>query len=92
LADIARACFEVGYHPKSFRRTVTAVLRNEEKPGYFVPGSYRPIALENTLGKVVEKLVADRLSAAMENHTLVSDTQMGARRSSSSLRRYLRRE
>jgi hypothetical protein len=54
LADIARACFEAGYHPKSFRRTVTVVLRNEEKPGYFVSGSYRPIALENTLGKVVE--------------------------------------
>jgi hypothetical protein len=68
LADIARACFEVGYHPKSFRRTVTAILRNEEKPGYFVPGSYRPIALENTLGKVVEKLVADRLSGDGRPH------------------------
>jgi hypothetical protein len=61
LADIA------GYHPKSFHRTVTIMLRNEEKPGYFVPRSYRPIALENTLGKVVEKLTADRLSVAMED-------------------------
>ena len=31
LADIARTCFGVGYHPKDFRRTVTVVLRKEEK-------------------------------------------------------------
>jgi hypothetical protein len=76
LADIARACFEVGYHPKDFRRTVAVVLRKEAKPDYSVPGSYRPIALENTLGKVVEKRVADRLSTAMEDHALFPDTQM----------------
>jgi hypothetical protein len=77
LADIARACFGVGYHPKDFRRTVTVVLRKEEKPDYSIPGSYRAIALENTLGKVIliEKLVADRLSTAMKDHALVPETQ-----------------
>jgi hypothetical protein len=89
LADIARACFEVGYmyHPKNFRRTVTVVLRKEEKPDYMysVPGSYRPIVLEKPLGKVVEKLVADRLSTAMDDHAPVPNTQTGARRNRSTV-------
>jgi len=85
LADIARACFKVGYHPKEFRNTITVVLRKEGKPDYSLPGSYRPIALENTLGKVIERLVADRLSTAIEEHALVPNSQMGARRDRSAV-------
>jgi hypothetical protein len=71
--------------PKDFRRTVTVVLRKEEMLDYSIPGRYRPIALENTLGKVIEKLVADRLSTTMEDYALVPETQMGAQRNRSTL-------
>ena len=47
--------------------------------------SYRPIALLNTLGKALEKLVATRLSEAAEEHCLLPDTQMGARPQRSTL-------
>ena len=60
-------------------------LRKEAKPDYSLPGSYRPIALENSLAKVLEKVVADRISAAAEEHALLPWNQMGARRGRSTI-------
>ena len=37
------------------------VLRKEGKADYSLPGSYRPITLENTLSKILERVVADRI-------------------------------
>jgi hypothetical protein len=41
--------------------------------------AYRPIVLLNTLGKVLEKIVACRISALAEEHGLLLTTQIGAR-------------
>ena len=79
LAQLAQACLRLGYFPKCFRTSVTVVLRKEGKGDYSKPGSYRPIALENTLGKVLEKLVAERLTTALEEAELLPRIQMGAR-------------
>jgi hypothetical protein len=46
---------------------------------YDVAKAYRPIALLNTLGKVLEKIVARRVSALVEAHNLLPATQIGAR-------------
>jgi hypothetical protein len=40
-----------------FRHSKTVVLRKPQKPTYDVAKAYRPIALLNTLGKVLEKIV-----------------------------------
>ena len=74
LADIARACFKTGYYPREFRCTNTVVLRKESKPNYSLSGSYRLITLENTLGKVIKRLVADRLLTAVEDYEVVPHT------------------
>ena len=55
LASLAEACWRIGYHPKLFRKAVTVILR---KPGkqpseYHQAGGWRPIALLNTMGKVI---------------------------------------
>src|SRR5207248_11026746 len=54
LADIARACFTMGYHPKEFWRTITVVLRKERKPNSPIPGRSAPIPLRNTIGKALK--------------------------------------
>ena len=69
-----------GEFPASFRESTTITLRKEGKKDYTLPGSYRPIALENTLAKIVEKVLATRLSDAAETFGLLPWTQMGARR------------
>jgi hypothetical protein len=55
------------------------VLRKPGKPDYTVPGAYRPISLLNTLGKILEAVMARRLLFWAEKHKLLPDTQFGGR-------------
>jgi len=71
LADVARACFAIGYYPRLRRSITTVVLRKEGKVDYLIPESYRPIALENTLSKILEKVIADRIADMVEEHALL---------------------
>ena len=80
LAVICQWCFQRGHHPRNMRDSTTLVLRKEGKTDYSLPGSYRPIALEDTVSKVFEILIARRLTVAAEANNLLPDTQMGARK------------
>jgi hypothetical protein len=40
---------------------------------------YRPISLLNTLGKLLEAMMAKKLSLFAESHGLLTDTQFGGR-------------
>ena len=71
LTDVARACFAIGYYPRLRRAMTTFVLRKEGKADYSFPGSYRPIALENTLSKILERVIADRMADTAEEHALL---------------------
>ena len=44
-----------------------------------MPGAYRPISLLNTLGKVLEAVMARRLSYLAEKHGLLPNSQFGGR-------------
>jgi hypothetical protein len=55
------------------------VLRKPQKLDYTKLGAYRPIALLNTVGKVLKALVAKRLSREAEQRNLLPPSQMGAR-------------
>ena len=50
---------------------MTVVLRKKGKVDYLIPGSYRPIALENTLSKVLEKVIADRIANTAKEYNLL---------------------
>ena len=63
----------------------TVILRKEGKVDYSIPGSYRPIALENTLSKILEKVIADRMADTAEEHALLPQSQIGARKNRSTL-------
>ena len=56
------------------------VLRKEGKADYLFLGSYRPIALENTLSKILERVVADRIADIAEEYAILLQSQMGARK------------
>ncbi|KAF5232692.1 hypothetical protein FANTH_12863 [Fusarium anthophilum] len=70
----------LGYYPKHFRQSTTVVLRKSGKDNYTVPKAYRPIALLNTTGKVMEAVTAKRLSYIAETHDLLPATHMGGRK------------
>jgi ribonuclease HI len=79
IHQIFNASLDLGYHPKAWRTAAIVVLRKPGKPDYTIPKAYRPISLLNTLGKLLEAVVAKRLSFYAEKYNLLPDTQYGAR-------------
>ena len=57
----------------------TITLRKPGKPDYSIPKAYRPIALEDTLSKVVESLMARKLAMLAEQYDLLPPTHFGGR-------------
>lgn len=55
------------------------MIPKPNKPDYTNPKAYRPIALLNCLGKVLEKIIATRLSHLAETHHLLNTHQHGGR-------------
>ena len=79
ITRIFTSSINLGYHPTRWRRAKIVVLRKPGKPDYSAPGAYRPISLLNTLGKLLEAVMARRLSYFAETHGLLPDTQYGGR-------------
>lgn len=79
VQTLYQACLTYGIHPESFRTAITVMLKKPKKPDYSNPGAYRPIALLNTLGKVLESVITNRLKILAEKFNLLPDTQYGAR-------------
>jgi hypothetical protein len=71
LARAINEAFASSTLPDRYKESVTIVIRKESKKDYSLPGNYRPIALENTLAKVVKKILTTRLSRAAEEYGLL---------------------
>lgn len=82
LTPLFNACITYSYCPEHFRVAETVTLRKPGKEDYTQVKSYRPVALLNTLGKILEKDIARRLSALVERHALLPPTHMGGRKGS----------
>jgi hypothetical protein len=57
--------------PAYYRESTTITLRKEGKKDYSLPNAYRPIALENTLAKVVKKVLANRIGNVAKTQGLL---------------------
>ena len=79
LYYIFRAIFELEVYPDEWRESITVVLRKPGKPSYEEPKAYRPIALLNTMGKLLSSLVADDLSHFSETRGVFPNNQFGGR-------------
>jgi hypothetical protein len=71
LQALFQAWFAFSYHPSHFRCSSTVAIRKPGKEDYSVPATWRPIALISTLGKVLEGVVASRITALSEEHGLL---------------------
>ena len=68
---------DIGYHPKCWKQATGAILKKPAKRDYSVPKAYRVISLLNCLGKVSERILAQRLGYLAETTTLLHPTQIG---------------
>ena len=69
--DIARVYFIIGYYLRLRRAIIIFILYKEGKVDYLFLGSYRPITLENTLSKILERVIADRIVDIAKEYALL---------------------
>jgi len=77
LGPVYHVTFRLGVYPTQWKDSVTIVLRKLAKPDYTVPGTHRPIALLNTITKVLSTCVAEDLGQMAEVHRLLPDNHFG---------------
>ncbi|OBR04426.1 Zinc knuckle [Colletotrichum higginsianum IMI 349063] len=77
LVYVFTACIKLGHFPDCFKESLTVMIRKEGKPHDDLPKSYRPIALLSSVGKILERLVADHLKDLALRYKLVPPTQFG---------------
>ena len=65
--------------PQRWRTAVILPLLKDGKDPA-LPSSYRPISLTDCLGKLLEKVIADRMSSYMEENNLFNESQAGFRK------------
>lgn len=77
---IFRASLEEGTLPHQWRHAKIIPLKKPGKGDYTVAKAWRPISLLATLGKVLESVVAERISHAVETYGLLPTNHFGARK------------
>ena len=79
LHPIYEAMLDKNLHYSPWKTFTTVVLRKPGKPHYDIPKAYRPIALLNTMWKVLTAIVADQITFLTEKHQLLPKNHFGGR-------------
>ena len=78
IAALFTCCFKTGYFPDKWKCAKTIMIAKPGKDKKMVQ-SYRPISLLSCLSKLLERIIAKRLSSYMEQNKLFAETQSGFR-------------
>lgn len=79
LQPIFQAVLDKGIYIDKWRVFDTVVLRKPGKPSYSVPKAYRPVALLNTIPKLLAAIIAEDISYMAEKFDLLPSTHFGGR-------------
>ena len=85
LVHLFNACITAGFHPTTWHKAIVMVIPKPNRADYSLPKNYRPIALLECLGKLLEKSLTQCIYYDISMHNLVLTNQFGARDSSSTL-------
>jgi len=61
IIAIADMCFELGYWPSHFKISMSIIISKPNKELYNSSKLFRPIVLLNILGKLIKKVIDNRL-------------------------------
>ena len=76
LVALLNSCLEEGIFPQVWKKQRLLLIPQGTKAPEDLSG-YRPICLLDTIGKILERIVCDRLIVAIENAGDLSDFQFG---------------
>ena len=77
IIGIANTYIELGYWPSYFKRSTTVIIPKLNKKSYDSPKSFRPIILLNTIGKLIEKVIGERLQFIITANDFIHPSQLG---------------
>ncbi|KAI9036266.1 uncharacterized protein KD926_002131 [Aspergillus affinis] len=80
LTQIFNAYLRLGHNPEYFQQSTTVMLHKTASRDYRLAKSYRPIALLNTLSKILEAVATVRIAWALEERNLLLRSHLGGRR------------
>jgi hypothetical protein len=70
-------CLTLNYFPKQWKIASLIVLLKSKSCEREIPSSYRPISLLPNFGKILEKLISNRLTYFLYKNKLMNDKQFG---------------
>ena len=79
MTAITQASWDTAYYARRFRTARTVAIRKPDKGNYTTPDTWRPIALLNTVGKVIEAVTVTHLRRMAEQYGMLPEHQMGGR-------------
>ena len=85
IINIANACINLGFWPEYFKVSATVIITKPNKLSYDNPKAFRPIVLLNTLGKVIEKVIAERIQFIVASNNFLHPSQLGGLKFKSTL-------
>ena len=68
---------DTGVWPSWFKDSLSVIIPKPKKTDYSVPKAYRPIALLNTVGKLLTKVMANRMQFDAAAYSLLHEGQCG---------------
>jgi len=74
---IANTCIELGYWPLHFKKSTIVIIPKPNKKLYNSSKLFRPIVLLNTVGKLIEKVIGERLQFNMVSNNFIHPSQLG---------------
>ena len=77
IIKIANTCIDLGYWPNHFKRSSTVIIPKPNKSSYNSPKSFRPIVLLNTLSKLIEKVIGERIQFHVIANDFIHPSQLG---------------
>ena len=83
VINIADVCISLSYWPNYFKVSTTVVIPKLNKSSYDSLKAFHPIVLFNTLGKLIEKVIAERLQFIVASNNFIHPSQLGGLKSKS---------
>jgi len=84
LTKVYNTCLASGVFPKTWKNARLVLIRKGDKP-LDQPSSYRPLCLLDCLGKLLEKVLDNRLRSFLDNSDGLHDRQFGFRKGRSTI-------
>ena len=77
IINITDSCINLGYWPNYFKISSTIVISKPNKTSYNQLKAFQPIILLNTLGKLIEKVITERLQHTVAYNDFIHLSQLG---------------